>query len=137
MQDKSWKLCTSRTIPMFIIKLLIFEPITISFGNDLYFYRSHNNCLWFFAIRPLVEKRFVSSVNVKFVLQYVSDSLSGTPVCHINIYLYKYNYFIIYLSMSRHVLGNFITYHLTPVDCGKVENTTYLPQNITKIEVLI
>lgn len=85
---------------------------------------------------PLVENSFVSSVHVKFVLQYVSDRLTGTPACHINIYTYKYNYFIIYPSMSRHVLGNFVTYHLTPVDCGKVENTTYLPQNITKIELL-
>lgn len=32
------------------------------------------------------RKSFVSSVNVKFVLQYVSDRLTGTPVCHINIY---------------------------------------------------
>lgn len=88
-----------------------------------------------FCHTPVGGKSFVSSVNVKFVLQYVSDRLTGTPVCHINIYTYKY--FIIYPSMSRHVLGNFVTYHLTPVDCGKVENTTYLPQNITKIELLI
>lgn len=69
-----------------------------------------------FRHTPVGGKSFVSSVNVKFVLQYVSDRLTGTPVCHINIYTYKYNYFIIYPSMSRHVLGNFATYHLTQIE---------------------